>query len=108
MTYFEIYTLLQWPGRTLSLTCKCGGVPGHSKSNKSFDAPDDVDVDVDGDHGNKFEGKDIRGRTIQHDDKKEPPAKRAKHSTIESHLAFWDTHYTSLFTRTLRALRIMP
>ena len=69
---------------------------------------DKVDVDVDGDHGNKFEGKDIRGRTIQHDDKKEPPAKRAKHSTIESHLAFWDTHYTSLFTRTLRALRIMP
>lgn len=46
MTYFEIYTLLQWPGRTLSLTCKCGGVPGHSKSNKSFDAPDDVDVDA--------------------------------------------------------------
>jgi len=47
MTYFEIYTLLQWPGRTLSLTCKCLGVPGHSKSNKSFDALDDVDVDVD-------------------------------------------------------------
>ena len=46
MTYFEIYTLLQWPERTLSLTCKCGVVPGHSKSNKSFDAPDDVDVDA--------------------------------------------------------------
>lgn len=51
MTYFEIYTLLQWPGRTLSLTCKCGGVPGHSKSNKSFDAPDDDDDDDDVDAG---------------------------------------------------------
>ena len=46
MTYFKIYTLLQRLRRTLSLTCKYGDVPGHSKSNKSFDAPDDVDADA--------------------------------------------------------------